>query len=122
MTTKRTLLDKLATINQTIEQKKKRAEARQDAKAWRDTKKFIKKELPLHLPIIKKRVLEAAKKGECSIDLFPTGPLGNALLEKLGPGFRADTDTQRYVGGGDGQGWYEGPYIAHTRLIWTLPS
>jgi hypothetical protein len=74
--------------------------------------------LSIELERIKSEVLAAASKGENYIDGFPTGALGQALLEELGPGFRANTEQYRTLGLSDGQGYLDDTYIPHTRLMW----
>lgn len=105
-------------LTQEVNKKKEQLRVQVAIEQSRKNKKCITTEASSQLPIIKKRIREAAHSGVCYIDLFPTGALGDALLELLGSGFRADTATQSLVGLSDGQGWYEGPYIPHTRLLW----
>jgi len=103
----------------TAKKKKRRTKESEEAVQDKKNKKFVEIEAAKQLQIIKPRIIEAAKRGESWIDLFPTGSLGNALLDLLGSGFRADTSTTHMIGLSDGQGWSDGSYIAHTRLMWT---
>jgi hypothetical protein len=119
----RTFYDEVMLTTDAVHEQQRLRKDREEALAYRQSRNRVKQEAPKHLNAIKQRVREAAKRGEHYIDLFPTGLLGDALLELLGPGFRADTDTTRLINIDDGAGGYsDGSYIPHTRLIWTSQS
>jgi hypothetical protein len=120
MSKKQTFHDEVMATTDAVLEKKRKLKEREEALAYRKSRDWAEQEALTRIPEIKKRVREAAKRGENSIDLFPTGMLGDAILDVLGPGFRADTDTTRMIHTDDGQGGYsDGSYIPHTRLIWT---